>query len=127
MPTTNAPNIITFSAQATFFPQKTYLKGLTPAGKEAMLRIVEKVNKKYASATQVNVRVVGYADDAADEAGNQRLSLARAQAIRHFFLQNGFKTAELTEEAKGSKNDEKSVALNSSKRRVDIEVSVTTP
>ncbi len=121
------PNVITFGADATFHPKKTDFKGLTPAGKDALLQVVDKINKKYASATQVSVRVVGYADDAADEPTNQRLSMARAQAIRHFFLQNGFKTAELTEEARGSKNDEKSVALNTPKRRVDIEVSVTTP
>ena len=120
------PNIITFGADAIFKPQKTLLKDLTPASKDGLDKVVEKINKKYAAAAAVKVHVVGYADEASDEITNQRLSAARAQAVRQYLLQNGLQNSEITEESKVVKSQDKLTPLSNPNRRVSIEVLVTT-
>lgn len=121
------PNVITFGTDATFEYKRTDIHSLSASGKQALRQVIDKLNSKYADATAVNIRVIGYADDAPDDASNERTALARAQTIKSYFVSHGLRSTELSEEGRCSKSDEKAAAFNLSKRRVEIEVSVSTP
>jgi OmpA-OmpF porin, OOP family len=121
------PNLITFGADATFGHKQTDLNSLSASGKQALRQVVDKLNTRYANAAAVNIRVIGYADDNRDEASNTRMALARAHAVKTYFVSNGLRADELTEEGRCVTQDEKAVALNLSNRRVDVEVLIKNP
>ena len=118
-------NVITFGVDAAFRDKKGDLQAVTAEGKHALQQVLDKINKKYVDAAQVQVHLIGYADDISDETANQRLALARAQAVQSYFLQNGIRTQELSLEGRGSQDTARSANPNSSKKKVDIEVTVT--
>ena len=118
-------NVITFGADTTFRNKKGDLQAVTAEGKNALQQVLDKINKKYVDAAQVQVHLIGYADDISDESANQRLSLARAQAVQSYFLQNGIRAQELTLEGRGSQDTRRSASAIATKKKVDIEVSVT--
>lgn len=118
-------NVITFGADASFRNKKVDLNAITPNGKAALGQIVEKINNKYASAAQIKVHLIGYADDTGDEPVNKRLSFERAQTIQNYLLQNGLRIQELSLEGRGSEEFNRPANLTLSKKRVEVEVTVT--
>jgi outer membrane protein OmpA-like peptidoglycan-associated protein len=125
---TPQPYVITFSADMAFRDKKTSLQTVTPESKNALDQVLEKINKKYADATQVHIHLVGYADDTHDEPANLRLSLARAQAVQSYLLQNGIRPQELSVESRGSQDPLRVTNTNTNpsgiKKKVEIEVKV---
>lgn len=115
---------ITFGTEVPFQNKKTDIKDMTPQGKKSLSQVVDKINKKYASASKVQVRIAGYADDGSSEKLNKRMSLERAKTVRTYLLQNGVRKQEILLVARGSKELARTHIAPLSKKRVDIEVSV---
>lgn len=116
---------ITFGAQAPFQYKKTDFASITAQGKAALNEVVDKINSKYSHAVKVKVQVLGFADEGQLEADNQKISLARADAVRDYFLHSGLSAEELAIEGLGSNVDPKGLTLGTPKRAVQIEVTVT--
>jgi len=123
---TPVATVITFGADMAFRDKKTSLQTITPESKNDLEQVLEKINKKYANATEVHIHLVGYADDTSDEPANLRLSMARAQAVQSYLLQNGIRPKELSLESRGSQDSLRGTNANpsSTKKKVEIEVKV---
>ena len=124
-PATAEPNVITFGADASFRSKKADLKALAPNGKAALDQVLDKITRKYADAAQIKVHLIGYADDTGDEPVNQRLAVARAQAVQSYLLQNGLRPQELSLEGRNAAQLNAAASGPPSKTKVEIEVTVT--
>lgn len=118
------PNVITFGSDAIFEPKRTEISAISSLGKQELKHIVQKINVKYKTFSDVKVHVVGFADDEADEAANQRISQERAKTVRAYFKSQGLRSTALTFEGKGSQEKQKALLFGLSPRRVEVEVAV---
>ena len=118
------PNVITFGSDAIFDTKKTDITNLSTQGRQELQQIVQKINIKYKTFTDVKVHVVGYANDGPDESMNRRLSNDRAKSVRAYFQSQGLRSTALTFEGRGSQEKEKAELLGLSPRRVEVEVEV---
>lgn len=118
------PNVITFGSDAIFEPKKTDIHAISPQGREELKQIIQKINVKYKTFTDIKVHVVGFADDERDEALNLRISQERAKSVRAFFNSQGLRTTTLTYEGRGSSEKQKAQIFELSPRRVEVEVAV---
>lgn len=113
--------IITFGSEAVFQPEQT---ALSPDSEKEMLQIVDKINHKYKNLEGVKVHVVGYADDTPEEPVNERLSLARANAVKAYLASNGVQKEAISHEGRGSKDKQLAMVVGRSGRRVEVAVVV---
>ncbi len=113
--------IITFGAEAVFQPEQT---ALSPDSETEMLQIADKINRKYKNLEGVKVHVVGYADDSPEEPHNERLSLARASAVKAYLANNGVQKEAISHEGRGSKDKPLAMVAGRSGRRVEVAVVV---
>jgi outer membrane protein OmpA-like peptidoglycan-associated protein len=113
--------IITFGSEAVFQPEQT---ALSPEGEMEMLQIVDKINRKYKNLEGVKVHVVGYADDTPEEPVNERLSLARANAVKAYLASSGVQKEAISYEGRGSKDKQLAMVVGRSGRRVEVAVVV---
>jgi outer membrane protein OmpA-like peptidoglycan-associated protein len=120
------PNVITFGSDIIFELNKTDLSSLSSDSQESLNHVVDKINKKYAHASQVKVHLVGYADEGLDESSNARIALARVGTVQAFLMANGLRKTELTYEWRSSKGNEKESSFYLFERRVAVEVKVIT-
>jgi outer membrane protein OmpA-like peptidoglycan-associated protein len=118
------PNVITFGSDAIFEPKRTEISAISQQGREELKQIIQKINVKYKTFSDVKVHVVGFADDSADEPTNQRLSQERAKSVRAYFKSQGLRSTALTYEGKGSQEKQKAELFGLSPRRVEVEVAV---
>lgn len=113
--------VITFGSDAVFAPQQTTLN---QDGEKELLQIVNKINNKYKNQQDIKVHVIGYADDTPEEPQNERLSVARAQTVRSYLIENGLRKEALSHEGRGSKDKNLAMAMGRSGRRVEVAVVV---
>lgn len=113
--------VVAFGAVVEFSPQQA---ALTPDGEQELQQMVDKINVRYKTAKSIQVNVVGYANDSAEEFRNSRLSLERAQAVSDYLINKGLSKESLALEAKGSQKNKAQPAPSVTGRRVEITVSV---
>lgn len=113
-----APAKVTFAADAFFDFDKAVLK---PEGKAKMDDLVSKVKG-------INLEViiaVGHTDAVGTDGYNQKLSVARAEAVKAYLLSKGIEKSRVYTEGKGEANpvaDNKTKEGRAKNRRVDIEL-----
>jgi len=109
---------VTYAADAFFDFDKSVLK---PEGKAKMDDLVSKVKG-------VNLEViiaVGHTDSTGTDAYNQKLSVARAEAVKAYLVSKGIEKNRVYTEGKGEKQpvaDNKTKEGQAKNRRVEIEV-----
>jgi len=118
------PNVITFGSDAIFESKKTEIHAISPQGNQELKQIIQKINVKYKTFSDIKVHVVGFADDERDEAVNQRISQERAKTVRTYFQSQGLRSTALTYEGRGSQEKQKADLFGLSPRRVEVEVAV---
>lgn len=113
-----APAKVTFAADAFFDFDKAVLK---PEGKAKMDDLVSK-----AKGTNLEVMIaVGHTDSVGGDGYNQKLSVARAEAVKAYLLSKGIEKSRVYTEGKGEANplaDNKTAEGRAKNRRVDIEL-----
>lgn len=113
-----APAKVTFAADAFFDFDKAVLK---PEGKAKMDDLINKVKG-------INLEViiaVGHTDAVGADAYNQKLSVARAEAVKAYLLSKGIEKGRVYTEGKGEKSpaaDNKTKEGRAKNRRVEIEL-----
>ncbi|MBA4175245.1 MAG: hypothetical protein C0505_01575 [Leptothrix sp. (in: Bacteria)] len=109
---------VTFAADAYFDFAKSVLKP------EAQTQLADLVDKTKGVSLEVII-AVGHADAIGNDAINQKLSIARAEAVKGFLVSKGIEKNRVYTEGKGSKNpvaDNKTAAGRAKNRRVEVEV-----
>lgn len=113
-----APAKVTFAADAFFDFDKAVLK---PEGKAKMDDLVSKVKG-------INLEViiaVGHTDAVGADAYNQKLSVARSEAVKAYLVSKGIEKSRVYTEGKGEKSpvaDNKTKEGRAKNRRVEIEL-----
>jgi OmpA-OmpF porin, OOP family len=109
---------VTFAADAFFDVNKSVVK---PEGKAKMDDLVSKIK-------DINLEViiaVGHTDSDGSDAANQKLSVARSEAVKAYLVSKGIEKNRVYTEGKGEKQpvaDNKTKEGKAKNRRVEIEV-----
>jgi len=109
---------VTFAADAFFDFDKSVLKP------EARAKLDDLVGKTSAVALEVII-AVGHTDSAGTDAYNQKLSVARSEAVKAYLVSKGIERNRVYTEGKGEKQpvaDNKTSDGRAKNRRVEIEV-----
>ncbi len=109
---------VTFAADAFFDFDKSVLKP------EAKAKLDDLVGKTSAVALEVII-AVGHTDSAGTDAYNQKLSVARSEAVKAYLVGKGIEKNRVYTEGKGEKQpvaDNKTAEGRAKNRRVEIEV-----
>ena len=109
---------VTFAADAYFDFAKSKLKP------EAAAKLADLVDKTKGVNLEVII-AVGHADAIGNDAANQKLSIARAEAVKSFLTSKGVERNRVYTEGKGSKQpvaDNKTAEGRAKNRRVEVEV-----
>jgi OmpA-OmpF porin, OOP family len=117
-PAPPAAEKVTFAADAFFDFNKSVLKP------EARAKLDDLVGKTQGINLEVII-AVGHADAIGTDAYNQKLSVARAEAVKSYLVGKGVERNRVYTEGKGEKNpvaDNKTAAGRAKNRRVEIEV-----
>ena len=109
---------VTFAADAFFDTGKSAIKP------EAKAKLSDLVDKTKGIALEVII-AVGHADSTGGDALNQKLSIARAEAVKKVLVEKGIEKNRVYTEGKGSKApvaDNKTAEGRAKNRRVEVEV-----
>jgi OOP family OmpA-OmpF porin len=109
---------VSFAADAYFDFAKSALKP------EAAAKLADLVDKTKGVNLEVII-AVGHTDSTGNDAINQKLSIARAEAVKGFLVGKGIEKNRIYTEGKGSKNpvaDNKTDEGRAKNRRVEVEV-----
>jgi len=109
---------VTFAADAFFDFNKSNLKP------EAQAKLTDLVGKTKGIALEVII-AVGHTDSVGEDAYNQKLSIARAEAVKKFLTEKGVERNRVYTEGKGEKSpvaDNKTAEGRAKNRRVEVEV-----
>jgi OOP family OmpA-OmpF porin len=109
---------VTFAADAFFDFDKSKLKP------EAIAKLGDLVDKTKSVNLEVII-AVGHTDIVGADAYNQKLSIARAEAVKTFLVSKGIEKNRVYTEGKGSKQpvaDNKTAEGRAKNRRVEVEV-----
>ena len=109
---------VSFAADGFFDTGKSVVK---PAGQAKLADLVEKVK----SVSLEVIILVGHTDSQGKAAANQKLSVARAEAVKKFLVSKGIEANRVYTEGKGSSQpvaDNKTAEGRAKNRRVEVEV-----
>jgi OOP family OmpA-OmpF porin len=109
---------VTFAADAFFDTGKSALKP------DAAAKLTDLVDKTKGVNLEVII-AVGHTDSVGNDALNQKLSIARAEAVKNFLTSKGVEKNRVYTEGKGSKQpvaDNKTAEGRAKNRRVEVEV-----
>jgi OOP family OmpA-OmpF porin len=109
---------VTFAADAYFDTAKAVLKP------EAVAKLTDLVDKTKAVKLEVII-AVGHTDTQGSAAYNQKLSIARAEAVKAFLVSKGVERNRVYTEGKGFSQpvaDNKTAEGRAKNRRVEVEV-----
>jgi OOP family OmpA-OmpF porin len=113
-----APAKVTYAADAFFDFDKAVLK---PEGKAKLDDLVSKVK----GISLEVIIAVGHTDSVGTDGYNQKLSVARSEAVKAYLVSKGIEKNRVYTEGKGEKNpvaDNKTAEGRAKNRRVEIEV-----
>lgn len=109
---------------------KSDIQGMTPQGRAALDELVANIQAQYPGLTKTQIRVVGHADPVGNAQVNQRLSQARANAVRSYMVNKGLSAQRISAEGSGANqlavsncgksNTPENMACNKPNRRVEV-------
>lgn len=123
---------ITLGADALFEFDRGDINGMTNEGRQSLNKLIVYLQKRYTNGNGVMVRVSGHADPLGSPLFNQRLSEARASAVRRYLIEGGINAQKITTEGKGAEQPvvatcgktatPESIECNKPNRRVVVKV-----
>jgi OmpA-OmpF porin, OOP family len=125
---------ITLSTDALFAFGRADTESILPFGREQLDRLALRLNTRYADFEHSNIQVIGHADPIGNPTANQRLSEARANAVRDYLVSHGVQADKINSEGRGATEpldstcssiaSPVSIACNKVNRRVVVEMTV---
>lgn len=124
------PEQFVLSTDTLFTFGRSDLNGLTASGRGSLDMLTSRIRKDYARVDSIHV--VGHADPLGSAELNERLSINRANTVRHYLKTTGQMTVPITSEGQGARQlvetrcarlpTSASIACNQVNRRVVTEV-----
>mgnify|MGYP000620849167 CR=1 FL=1 len=128
------PSEITLATDVLFDFGRADIAATTRESRNWLDNLIKQSVKRYGSFENVRVEVLGYSDALGNTSSNQRLSEARAAAIKEYMTANGIPGSTITSEGRGEallvakncarKVSQKSIVCNQANRRVNVTISV---
>jgi OOP family OmpA-OmpF porin len=112
------------SEKVTFAADSFFAAGSSALNAESQAKLADLVDKTKGIALEVII-AVGHTDSVGDDAYNQKLSIARAEAVKKFLTEKGVEKNRVYTEGKGEKSpvaDNKTNEGRAKNRRVEVEV-----
>jgi outer membrane protein OmpA-like peptidoglycan-associated protein len=126
---------ITLASDALFGFGKSDAQAIPPKGRASLDKLIAHLIKKYGTFEQTQIQVTGYADPLGNPVSNQRLSEARAQAIKGYMVEGGIPSTKIAGDGRGATDlivtncaavaTPASIECNKPNRRVVVTVLVT--
>lgn len=122
---------IVLSADALFPFGKSDVHTLSPNGRRLLDHLIDRIKTEFGKVDKLRIQITGHSDGIGDEPRNVQLSVARAQAIKRYFVEGGLKASQISVQGKGSQEpvvrcDAKPatnpIACNKPNRRVVVSV-----
>lgn len=117
-------------ADALFAFGRSDLASMTREGRQSLNELIQKIRDKYVTVRQITL--VGHTDPFGSVAANQQLSLARANTVRDYLLNNGLQGISINTEGRGATQlvqtscgttaTAETIRCNQPNRRVSVEV-----
>jgi OOP family OmpA-OmpF porin len=76
---------------------------ITPKGQEALSQLVGRLKATYGQDESLHIEITGHADPLGNAQENQRLSVARARAVRTYMVQKGIPAERISAKGVGSR------------------------
>jgi OOP family OmpA-OmpF porin len=123
---------VTLGADALFPFGRSDVDTIAPKGRRISDHLIDRIKSEFGSGKAVNIHITGHADSFGTDQGNMRLSKARAEAIKSYFVAGGLLPQSITIDGRGDKDlviktcakalTAANVTCNKPNRRVVIEV-----
>ncbi len=123
---------VTLGADALFPFGQSDVETIAPKGRRILDHLVDRIKSEFGAGKAVNIHITGHADRFGTDKGNLRLSKARAEAIKAYFVAGGLVPESITTDGRGDKEPvittcakaltAANVACNKPNRRVVVEV-----
>jgi OOP family OmpA-OmpF porin len=129
-PDARAKNI-TLSGDALFPFGKSDIETISPNGRRLLGHLIDRIKTEFGKVEKLRIQITGHSDGIGAESQNTQLSLARAQAIKTYFVSGGLKENQISVQGKGSQEPVVScglkpiasnIACNKPNRRVVVSV-----
>lgn len=123
---------VTLGADALFPFGKSDVDTIAPKGRRILDHLIDRIKSEFGAGKAVNIHITGHADSFGTDQGNLRLSKARAEAIKAYFVAGGLLPQSISTDGRGDKEPviktcakaltAANVACNKPNRRVVVEV-----
>jgi outer membrane protein OmpA-like peptidoglycan-associated protein len=122
---------IVLSADALFPFGKSDVHTLSPNGRRLLDHLIDRIKTEFGKVDKLRIQITGHSDGIGAEPRNVQLSVARAQAIKSYFVEGGLKASQISVQGKGSQEPVVScdakpmtnhIACNKPNRRVVVSV-----
>lgn len=94
--------LLVLSVGALFAFGESSFAAITPKGREELGQLVARIQTAGGNANAMHIQITGHADPIGNAQDNQRLSAARAQAVRSFMVQKGLRGERISSRGVGS-------------------------
>jgi outer membrane protein OmpA-like peptidoglycan-associated protein len=134
-PANTATKNIVLSADALFPFGKSDVQTLSPNGRRLLDHLIDRIKTEFGTVDKLRIQITGHSDAIGAEPRNTQLSVARAQAIKNYFVDGGLKENQITVQGKGAQEPvvncgakplASHIACNKPNRRVVVSVKTDT-
>lgn len=93
---------VVLGTDALFAYDRGDIDGMTPDGRASLTALIKRLQKRYGTDGSVMIHITGHADPLGSPLFNQRLSEARAFAVRRYMIEGGLSPKQITIDGKGA-------------------------
>jgi len=102
-PGSDVKEVVVLGVGTLFAFAESDFSAITPKGQEALNQLVGRLKAAYGQDESLHIQITGHADPLGNALENQRLSVARAQAVRTYMVQKGIRAERISAKGVGSR------------------------
>jgi outer membrane protein OmpA-like peptidoglycan-associated protein len=102
-PAAAVKEVVVLGVGTLFAFAESDFSAITPKGQEALDQFVGRLKAAYGQDESLHIQITGHADPLGNALENQRLSVARAQAVRTYMVQKGIRAERISAKGVGSR------------------------
>lgn len=102
-PGQSVKEVVVLGVGTLFAFGESSFSSITPKGQEALNQLVSRLKAAYGQDESLHIQITGHADPLGNALENQRLSVARAQAVRTYMVRQGIRAERISAKGVGSR------------------------